>query len=161
MKKYLLTLVVAACALCAAQPAAARGVIIYSNGEQIDVIENYPAEVVVNEDEHVNLGVYFQQFSIFWVPMWNYGETKFVLVNDAEDTYYDLEADDIEYLKSEFGIEVPEKPVIGFWHRIGGKIIWGIVLIGLIWIWWVTRNVKDEEQEQEDSTIVPGSAAKN
>ena len=57
---------------------------------------------MVIDNAHVNLGVMYEQFSIFWIPMWNYGETKFVLVNDKKDTYYDLSAEEIQTLKTDF-----------------------------------------------------------
>ena len=89
MKKLFSTRALCAALTCVATPASARGVIVYSNGEKIEVVQKVPAEVLFEElvDEHVNIGVMYNQFSIMWIPMWNYGETVHVLVNDAEDTY--------------------------------------------------------------------------
>lgn len=145
MKKILLAVLITAGAMCAAQSASARGVIIYSTGEKLDVVQKFPQEVVDNDGEHFNLGVYFNQFSIFWVPMWNYGESKFVFVNDAGDAYFDVDESDFKWLKEEHGIDVPAKPVPGFWNRIGGKIIWIAVIAFALWGWWTTRKDDDDE----------------
>jgi hypothetical protein len=119
--------------------------IIYSNGEKIEVVKKLPDNVIIN-DEHVNLGVMYEQFSIFWIPMWNYGEKKFVLINNKKNTYYDLDEEDIEVLKTEFNVKVPAKPTIGFWNKIGGKIIWICVILAAFCGWWFTR--KDDEEAE-------------
>jgi len=89
MKKVVLTLSLVGALFFAANTASARGIIFYSNGEKVEAVKQLPDSAIIN-DEHVNLGVMYKQFSIFWIPMWNYGETKFVLINDKKDTYYDL-----------------------------------------------------------------------
>ena len=145
MKKVIVsfTLFIALC--CMTNTASAKGVIIYSNGEKIETVKKLPDNALIN-DEHVNLGVMYEQFAIFWVPMWNYGETKYVLINDKKDTYYDLDEEDIDILKDEFSVNIPDKPAIGFWNKIGGKIIWGIVIFASVYGFWIGRN-DDEEEE--------------
>lgn len=132
MKKLTLTFVLSLSLFFTLHSASAAGVIIYGNGEKIEMAQEFPAEVVI-DDEHVNLGVMYEQFSIFWVPIWNYGKTEFVFVNDTNDTYWELTAEDVETLKSEYAVEIPAEPTIGFWNRIGGKLVWGAVILALIW----------------------------
>ena len=131
--------------------ATAKGVIFYSTGEKVNVVKQLPDSAVI-DDMHVNLGVMYEQFSIFWIPVWNYGETKYVLINDKEDTYYDLDAEEIEMIKTTFQIKVPEKPSIGFWNRIGGKIIWSAVILLVIYGWLPSRKKNDEEDAQKETT---------
>jgi len=119
--------------------------IIYSSGEKIEVVNKLPEDVVIN-GKHVNLGVMYKQFSIFWVPMWNYGETKYVLVNDGKKTYYDLDADDLKNLKSEFKVKFKDKPTIGFWNKTGGKIIWGFIILVVCFAYWTTRNDNEKAE---------------
>ncbi len=152
MKKLIFTLVLSgAFVFTATTVSAARGVIIYSNGEKIEVSQKLPEDVMLIEDEHVNIGTMYNQFSIFWIPMWNYGETVHVLVNDAKDTYYDLTAEEITYINEEFGLEIPEQPRIGFWNKIGGKLIWGAVILFALWGWWTSRKNKKEAETPASS----------
>ena len=142
MKKTILTLALFSALFLTANTASAKGVIFYSNGEKVEVVKTLPEDAIL-DDAHVNLGVMYEQFAIFWVPMWNYGETKYVLINDKKDTYYDLSEEDVEMLRTEFNIDVPQKPSIGFWNKIGGKLIWCVVILVAIYGWWISR--KDNE----------------
>ncbi len=142
MKKVILVFALFGALFFTTNTASAKGIIVYSNGEKIEVIQELPDSIII-DNNHVNLGVMYEQFSIFWIPMWNYGETKFVLINDKEDTYYDLSAEDIEMLKTEFNIDVPESPSIGFWNKTGGKIIWIVLLLVVLWGFKPSRKGND------------------
>ena len=145
MKKVILTLVLFGAFFCMANIASAGIPIFYSNGEKVDITKTLPQEAVVNNNEHVNLGTMYKQFSIFGIPVWNYGETKYVLINDKKDKYCDLSAEIREMLKTNFTIELPEKPTIGFWNKIGGKIVLGVILAA-IFIFFVTRKGRKEAE---------------
>ncbi len=145
MKKVIFTLILFGALFFTANSASAKGVIIYSNGEKIDVTHKLPEEITIN-GEHVNLAVMYKQFSIFWIPMWNYGETQYVLLNDKEDTYYDIDAEEIEILKSGYDIPIPEEPTMNFWNKIGGKIIWIVLLLIVVYYTWIGR--KDNEEAE-------------
>jgi hypothetical protein len=146
MKKVIFTLTLFGGLFFATNTISARGIIFYSNGEKIEISQKLPEDAILDNGEHVNLAVMYEQFSIFWVPVWNYGETKYVLVNDKETTYYDLTEEDVETLQTDFNIIVPEKPSIGFWNKVGGKLIWGAVILVAICVWWFTR--KDDEEAE-------------
>jgi hypothetical protein len=142
MKKVILTCAILGALVFTARPVSAKGIIFYSNGEKIELFKELPSEAVIN-GTHVNLGVKYEQFSIFWVPMWNYGETKYVLINDKEDSYWELDTETVEKLRTDFNVDVPQNPTIGFWNRIGGKIIWGIVIFAAIAGWLSSRKDDD------------------
>jgi hypothetical protein len=146
MKKVILAFTLFAALFLTASTVSAKGIIVYSNGEKMEEIAKLPDDAVVDNGEHVNLCVMYEQFSIFWIPMWNYGETKYVLLNDKKDTYYDLSEEGIEMLKTDFNIDVPEKPTIGFWNKIGGKLIWIAVIVVIIYSWMRSRKDNDEAE---------------
>ncbi|MDR0873464.1 MAG: hypothetical protein LBN27_08385 [Prevotellaceae bacterium] len=146
MKKVIFTLTLLGGLFFAASTVSARGVIIYGNGEKIEVTEKLPDSITI-DDEHVNLGVIYEQFSIFWVPMWNYGETKYVFLNDKEDSYMLADEEDLQYLRDELKINVPEEPSIGFWNKIGGKLIWAVVFALIIYGLLPSRKKEEEEVE--------------
>lgn len=145
MKPFILAFILFGALFFTANPAQAKGVVIYSNGDKIDLFQQLPDEITVNS-EHVNLGVMYKQFSLFWIPMWNYGETKYVLINDKENTYYDIEPEEIETLKSGYDIPIPEKPTMNFWNKIGGKIIWTALILIVLYFVWIERNDKKEAE---------------
>jgi hypothetical protein len=145
MKKAIFALALFGALFFTAGSVSAKGIIFYSNGEKVEVFKTLPDDAVI-DGAHVNLGVRYSQFSIFWIPVWNYGETKYVLINDKKDTYWDLDAETVETLKTDFNVDIPEKPAIGFWNRIGGKIVWGIAILIAIAGWRTTRK-EDEEPE--------------
>jgi hypothetical protein len=150
MKKLILSLALACAFSFVATSVSARGVIFYSTGEKIEIAEKLPEEFVFQNGEHMNLGVMYEQFSIFWIPVWNYGETKWVYVNDKRDSYDDdVTAEELEMLRTEYGIDIPDEPKIGGWNRVGGKIIWGIIILGLIALWWWTREKKGAAEAAE------------
>jgi hypothetical protein len=152
MKKALLALTFFGALFLTAKTASADVVIFYSNGEKLEVVSKLPADAVI-DGSHVNLGVMYKQFAIFWIPMWNYGDVKYVLINDKKDTYYDLDEEvTIAMLKEEFDLNVPDVPTIGFWNKIGGKIIWGGLILLIIWGNIPNRKKnKDEEKDEEEA----------
>jgi hypothetical protein len=120
-----------------------NAVIVYSSGETIEKVLDLPR---TNEFKmranggrwnYAKVGILHKQFSVFWIPLINYGDEKYVLyidhnVGDYDYAYYELPKEDIEYLHEEFGI--PLQPKLPFWDAWGGKLIFLtlFVLIGII-----------------------------
>ena len=143
MKKIIFTLALSCALVFAAQSVSARGVIFYSTGEKLEITQELPEDFTFENGEHLNLGVLYNQFSIFWIPVWNYGETKWVYTNDKRDSYDDdVTAEELEMFRTEYGYDIPETPQIGSWNRIGGKIVWGVVILALVVFSWLFRDKK-------------------
>lgn len=121
MKRFILAMLILF-SIGSLQKIEAKGVIVYGLGETISKVQDLPEECTMG-DEHVNLGVMYEQFSLFWMPIWNYGDVQYVLFNDKEDTYWDLDEEMIEILKSDFGAQMDEEASVPFWTKIGGKPI--------------------------------------
>ena len=139
--------------LLALQTTEARGIIFYSAGEEIEKVYDLPQteeyEIQANDHNwyHADLGVMHKQFSLFWIPLWNYGEEKYVLYTDKKIgnydlTYADLTDDDIQYLHEEFGVSLT--PSLPFWDVYGGKLV-AIAIIVLIYL---LSLHKTQEQER-------------
>lgn len=123
----------------------AKAFIIYSDGQTVSTIQELPSEVEI-DSQHVNLGVVYKQFSIFWIPIWNYGDVTYAFVNDAERTYWDVEEGDIEFLKTEYNVDAPIQAGIPFWTQVGGKPI--LVILAAILIYgWIFPSKKEDESE--------------
>lgn len=107
--------------------------ILYGNGPEISLVKELPSsdEFVVQASDgkwyHADLGVSYNQFSLFYIPIWNYGDYKYVLytktkVGEYDYTYADLSKDDIAYLQSKFS-GIPNEPSLPFWDAYGGKLL--------------------------------------
>ena len=77
--------------------------------------------------------------SVF-VPAW-ISDGRYVLTNEAQDTYYDLTDEDKTYLQEQLKVELSKNP-LSFWKKIGGKLVY-LVLIGLL-VW---GNIPSKEND--------------
>lgn len=145
MKRLFLFLVLLCATLAYAPKASAKGVILYSNGETLKTLYELPAEATLENGTHVNIGMHYECFSLFWMPVWNYGEYKYALVNDAEDTYEELTSEEAQEIGKKFGIDVPAEPSLPLLSQIGLKPI--IILGLLIWVFSLFSGKDEEEQE--------------
>lgn len=125
--------------VCGISTSSAKGLILYGNDPVVTKVLDLPMNddyTVVAQDGqsyHANLGVMYDEFSLFWIPIWNYGEKKYVLFTDTkvgeyDYTYADLSAEDVAYLQSQFG-GIPTEPELPFWNAIGGKLILLLVIL--------------------------------
>jgi len=151
MKKAILSIALFGAFLFTVNTVLAKGVVFYSNGEKIEVKKELP-DTAILDNQHVNLGVMYEQFSIFWIPVWNYGEVKYVLISDNKNTYYDLETEDLEDVKAMFELDIPEKPSIGFWNKIGGKLVW-IVVILVVFVGWPFKKRNNADKPEAETEI--------
>lgn len=156
-------IIAVAAMLLALQTSKARGIIFYSAGEEIEKVydlpqsEEYQIQASDGQWYHADLGVMHEQFSLFWIPLWNYGEETYVLFTDKkvgnyDMTYVDLTDEEIQYLHEEFG--VPLTPSLPFWDVYGGKLV-AIAIIALIILYTKLKNKKEENLTQvatDDST---------
>jgi len=129
------------------QEVEAKGVIIYHNGPTISKVADLPTEATI-ENSHVNLGVMYDQFGLFWLPVWNYGETRYVLVDDAENTYWDLDEEELQSIKEEFSLDVSNEPSVPLMSQVGLKPVIAI-LLGFI-VWGQFGKKKEEKEENEE-----------
>ena len=113
--------------------ASAKGTVLYGNGETVEKVMELPQreefKILAQDGKwyHADLGIKHEQFSLFGVPIWNYGTEKYVLYTDTQIegydyTYADLSSSDVRYLRQEFS-SIPAKPELSFWTRIGGKLV--------------------------------------
>lgn len=111
--------------------------VVYGDGDKISLVKELPKseEFIIQDadDEcyHANLGVKYEQFSLFYIPIWNYGDYTYVLYAEdkkGEYLYASLSEEDIALLQSVFG-GIPDIPKLPFWDSVGGKLlILGIII---------------------------------
>lgn len=149
MKKLLLLLAVFCLSIAQAPKASAKGVIIYSNGETLKTLHELPEEAKLDDGTHVNLGVHYESFSLFWMPLWNYGDYKYVLLNDAEDTYADLTEEEVKEISEKFNLNLPAQPELPLMSQIGLKPVVIIVILLLIYGQFAGKSDEEEVKPEE------------
>ncbi len=132
----------------------AKGIIFYSTGDHVVKVLDLPKDndlFALEGDDgemvHLDLGIMHSQFSLMWIPVFNYGEEKYVLYKESRNTinYVDLDEDELKVLHALY--DFPETPSMPFWHKIGGKLVW-ILIIGLL-IFFKIKGGKEEEVAPE------------
>lgn len=144
MKKVLLFCVLGLMFSLSSLSVSARATIIYGNGPEFQELTVLPDSVKM-DGHHVNYGIAFEQFALFYIPIWNYGEPEFAVYADGNSTIYSLEHEDLEYLQQEYGVAIDEASLkLSFWNRFGGKlVVLGVLVIALLGYLWTRRG--DEE----------------
>lgn len=128
----------------------AKMVILYGNGPEFELLTELPDSVTSEDGNHLNFGITFEQFSVFGVPIWNYGECTYALYDKANETIYSIDEETIAYLKETYNLTIEEEPKPGFWNRFGGKILVLIIIVGaLVFLWKKHENDEEESQQQE------------
>ncbi len=114
--------------------------------EYIETVIDLPDTIQLIGEDNValNLGYRYEQFNIVWIPLWN-KDGEYCLVNDAEDVYYDLTAEEKAYLTENHEATFEGNP-LSMWDKVGGK---AILLIILLFIGWSYFPSKDKETETE------------
>ena len=135
MKKFLFAFLLLVGTSATSTTLAAGIPIFYSNGTDFAVLEKLPEEAFENYGETLSFGVAYEQFSLMWIPMWNYGDTEYVLISEDGETGYQLDDEHLAFLKEEYGIDTDARPAskIPFWDKLGGKLIWIAVILFLLW----------------------------
>lgn len=103
--------------------------IIYSSGEALTEVKTLPKDAVFDDGTHFNLGVYHNQFSIFYMPIWNYGNPQYALINDKKDQYIVLDQEDVKEVSKEYNLQLSETPSLPWTTKIGGKPIIILILL--------------------------------
>lgn len=149
MKKYLLSLVVIiSLSLLSIQQSHAGLPILYGNGLEFEQLSTLPDSVTV-EGNHVNFGLSFDQFALFYIPIWNYGDVEYAVYAEGNNTVYPLEEDELEYLLEEYNLTVEDDPQLSFWNRVGGKLTLIGALLAIL-VFTLYRRAKNEAEQEQD-----------
>ena len=152
MKKRMILCLIVGLSFCSIN-VSAKIPILYGLGEEISLVKELPNEdlFTVQADDgvwhHAYLGVIYQQFSLFYIPIWNYGDYKYVLFTDTKVGEYDciyaeLSRQEVAYLQTLYS-DIPDEPKLSFWTSVGGKLL-SIGLVILIFIFSKKYNKKDD-----------------
>lgn len=136
MRKIILIAVLSIAGICFfAGKAQSKGVVIYGWGdEKLHTVIDLPNDETTYDEElkgHINVGYFYKQLWVFWIPMWNWDGQYCILKEGDNDTYYPLSEEELEDLKKAYNLDLPSNP-IPFWDKIGGKLIVIAVVVALL-----------------------------
>ncbi len=116
--------------------------------EYIETTLDLPSETdfLGENKDPLNVGYRYNQINILWIPIWNY-EGEYCLINETEDTYYDLTEEEKTYLTENYEAGFEGSP-LSLWNKIGGKAIFAIILLFIIWGYLPSKNDKEEEDSE-------------
>lgn len=108
----------------------AKAGLLSFGGEEIIEVINLPNDerFQTPEGHYVDVGYIYKSVAILFIPIWNY-DGRLVGITGQENTYLNLTPEQITGIISEAGTKLPEKPYLDFWHRIGGKIVFLIIVL--------------------------------
>ncbi len=134
--------------------------VFYSYGNAVTTVkelpntEDFELETKNGTTKHCDLGVMHQEFAIFGIPIWNYGDYKYVLFHDNGDDfdYITLGKDEIEALQSLYS-EISDNPELPFWNTIGGKLlVLGVLALFIVGNWFIKNNDSGSEANEAGDT---------
>ena len=102
--------------------------------ENIAVVKDLPQTDEFKDDKgnYLKLGYMYKEYGIVFIPFWN-TDGKYVLTNEAADSYMELDDATISTLKDTHKVEISKGSPLSFWKKIGGKIVGLIILALIVW----------------------------
>ncbi len=128
----------------------ARGIPIpYGESEELVLVEELPDTefFMLDDGTFFDLGQKYTISHIVWLA---YSNTEPEYVGYAEDgeSYLDLSEEELQAIVQEAGITLPDELKPTFFHRIGGKIVLGIIALFIIYSIYSNYFGKDDEEEE-------------
>jgi hypothetical protein len=119
-------------------------------GEAMSKIVDFPdTEAFQLEDgTYVDAGCIYKQVSILFIPVWNY-DIRWCGYTGDDGTYFEANKEQLDLMAKEANVVLPETPSLSFWHTIGGKLVFLIVIGGFIA--YSVLSSDDEEEEEEEA----------
>ncbi len=146
MKFVLLTV----CMFTIALSVHAKGIpIVYGKKERIIKVADLPSNEtysanVAGTSRHFDIGYMYTKSHILFIP-YSIADGKYVGYIDDEN-FVDLSADDIKQITEAEKISLPASPPIPFWDKTGGKIVFGI--LGLIILYGIYLNFTEKKNKR-------------
>lgn len=109
--------------------AVAKSVFISFGGEDIKVVAPLPDDerFTTAEGDYVDVGYLYKSVSIMFLPLWNY-DGRLVGASSIPGRYYNLTPDQLNEIARQAGVALPAPPYLDAWQRVGGKIVFAVVL---------------------------------
>jgi hypothetical protein len=117
--------------------------VLFGSNEKIIKVMDFPdiEQLETPDGKYVDAGVKYQQFSLFYLPLWN-SDPEWVGYKD-EKTYYEFSKEDLDEYAGLFNLSLPDKPELPVWDAYGGKAVIGLLL--LLYLMYLLYSRKSED----------------
>jgi len=150
-RALLLTAVAAGMIFSASQAYAARRGMFEWDSVKIILVKKLPLEFQTTSGKHFDLGYLYRRVVVLFIPVWTYGG-RWCLYVSGIDKYlgrYD-QAQTLAQLRDR-GVALPTKPpALPFWDRVGGKLVWGGILLIIVIVILVGRRKRERVTSRVD-----------
>ena len=117
--------------------------ISYDSEESIKIIDLPHNELYQSlEGEHVDLGYVYKSVAVFFIPIWNY-DGRLAGITAEKNTYIPLSPEDVTNMLLFAGLNLPKKPYLDFWQRVGGKIVFLLLISFFLFYFHMKTKKKD------------------
>jgi hypothetical protein len=125
--KYILALILSIALLYSHQSHA--GMLSFGGETVVTVVDLPNTTDYQNEQgENVDIGYLYKSVTVLFVPIWNF-EGRFVGVLEGNSSkYLNFEQQQITQIVTGANLSLPEEPILDFWNRVGGKIVFLLVV---------------------------------
>jgi len=115
-------------------------------GEAMSKVQDFPdtESFQLEDGTYVDAGCIYKQVTILFIPIWNYDIQWCGYTGDG-DSYLPMTKEQLDELAKEADITLAETPSLSFWHSMGGKLVFLVVIGGLIAYGILSPD--DEEEE--------------
>lgn len=108
----------------------------------------------LEDGTYMDLGVFSKQFTIFFIPLWNY-DVEWCGYVGNDDELITLTEENLTEIAQEAGITIAETPSLPFWPSIGGKLLFLVIIGGFIGFSVMSSQEEGEEDLDEEGQVVP------
>jgi len=125
----------------------AAPVILGWGGEEIIKVADFPntEEFENGRGEYFDAGYVYKQVTIFFIPVWNY-DGKWVGYVGEKNGYLQLKKAELDSMAAKANVRLPETPSLPFWDSIGGKLVFGLIL--LLYLGWKFLSASTDVQAE-------------
>lgn len=112
--------------------------------EKIALVKDLPDDEYLQQDgSYLNLGYLHKEYGIIFIPAWNSGG-QYVLTNEDKSMYYEIDEKQMAEIKEKYNLEFSSNP-LSFWKKIGGKLIYLIIIGYFVYSKFFSSDDEDEE----------------
>jgi hypothetical protein len=119
--------------------------VFYSSGtEKIVKAAEFPDtdDFRTQSGEYIDAGYKFKQVQLFWVPLWNY-DGQWCGYVGKDDAFMEIPKPELDSLAAVAKVTLPANPSLGFWNVYSGKLIIGLLLLGVLAIVLMPASKED------------------
>ncbi len=154
MKKTILLISTVALLLMISASINAAPVIFGVGNEKIIKVADFPntEEFKTVGSKYVDAGYIYKQVHIFYIPVWNYGGRWTGYVGNDKN-YLELTKAELDELAKEANVKLPETPSLSLWETIGGKLVFGLILILYLAWKFVLRRIDNQGEDTDGESL--------